>query len=101
MDAQEATRTFKQAEALYAKGRHAEALQLLENLDLNFPNTKNILYPKALCLTALGRKAEASAAQSVVRQPPAILLPIPICLEVIWSSLSGRYPWRRMLWGVT
>ena len=62
MDAQEATRTFKQAEALYAKGRHAEALQLLENLDLNFPNTKNILYPKALCLAALGRKAEASAA---------------------------------------
>jgi outer membrane lipoprotein-sorting protein len=62
MDAQEATRTFKQAEALYAKGRHAEALQLLENLDMNFPNTKNILYPMALCLAALGRKADASAA---------------------------------------
>ncbi|HUW62333.1 MAG TPA: CDC27 family protein [Candidatus Bathyarchaeia archaeon] len=62
MDAQEATRTFKQAEALYANRRYEEALKLLENLDLNFPNTKNILYPKALCLAALGRKDEAATA---------------------------------------
>jgi len=62
MDAQEATRKFKQAEALYANHRYDEALQLLENLDLNFPNTKNILYPMGLCLAALGKKAEASAA---------------------------------------
>ena len=62
MDAQEATRKFKQAEALYANHRYEEALQLLKHLDLNFPNTKNILYPKALCLAALGRKDEAAAA---------------------------------------
>lgn len=62
MDAQQATRGFKQAEALYANGRHEEALQILQKLDQAFPNNKNILYPKALCLAALNRHDEAAAA---------------------------------------
>jgi len=61
MDAQEASRSFKQAEALYANGRHEEALQILDKLNQNFPNNKNILYPIALCLATLNRNEEASA----------------------------------------
>jgi outer membrane lipoprotein-sorting protein len=61
MDAQEGTAKFKQADTLFKQGQFGAALALLDELDTAFPNTKNILYPKALCLEKLGRLDEAEA----------------------------------------
>ncbi len=55
----EATALFKEADDLYRQGKAAEALEVLTRLDTAFPNSRNILYPKALCLYDLGRTDEA------------------------------------------
>jgi len=61
MDAQEGTAKFKQGDTLFKQGQFGAALALLDELDTAFPNTKNILYPKALCLEKLRRLDEAEA----------------------------------------
>lgn len=69
MDAQQAQSKFQQADVLFKKGRPQEALAVLCELEAAFPNTRNILYPKALCLEKLGRTAEAAQVCDVlVRQ---------------------------------
>lgn len=60
MNAAEAQGKFAHATTLYREKRYPEALQVLDELDANQPFTQNILYPRALCLTALGRMEEAS-----------------------------------------
>jgi len=60
MDAQQAGALFKQADALYQQGRHAEALTILGQLNEAFPNQKNVLWPTALSLNKLGRSEEAA-----------------------------------------
>jgi thioredoxin-like negative regulator of GroEL len=55
----EASTKFKMSRRLYAERRFPEALALLEQLDAAFPDTKNVLYPHAMCLAALGRLHEA------------------------------------------
>lgn len=60
MNNEEAKAQFQTAETLYAQGQHAQALQVLQRLDQRFPNTKNILYPAALCLAGLGRDQDAA-----------------------------------------
>lgn len=62
MDPKESERLFKEADQLYREGRYGEALQSLEPLDAAFPDTKNILLPKAMCLVHLG---QVDAAQSI------------------------------------
>ncbi len=59
MDSNDSRRAFKQAEELFASGQYGDALELLTNLDRQYPNTKNLLYPKALCLEKLGRHSDA------------------------------------------
>ena len=59
MDGREATEKFKLAKQLYAGKRHSEALRVLDELDAAYPNQKNVLYAKALCLSALNRSDEA------------------------------------------
>jgi outer membrane lipoprotein-sorting protein len=66
MDGQEGTAKFKQADTLFKQGQFGAALALLDELDTAFPNTKNILYPKALCLEKLGRLDEAEAVCDVL-----------------------------------
>jgi hypothetical protein len=56
---QEDNQRFKQADTLYRGGQYGEALKLLEDLSCRHPDTKNILYPRALCLDKLGREQEA------------------------------------------
>lgn len=58
MNKQEAKKTFLEADALYAQGRHEEALRLLQQLNRVYPRQKHIMYSAALCLEQLGRAHE-------------------------------------------
>lgn len=59
MDPAESKAKFKQADTLYREGQYQQALHLLGELNEAYPNTKNVLYPAALCLEKLGRGDEA------------------------------------------
>jgi tetratricopeptide (TPR) repeat protein len=59
MSSQESKQKFDQASALFKAGRHAEALQLLNALNQAHPNSKEILFPAALCLEQLGQTEQA------------------------------------------
>lgn len=93
----DATARFKQATDHYKRGQVAKALEILNDLDAAFPEQKNLMYPRALCLRDLGREAESRAicealaqkfddprakkllAQfSVIQDPMAHILDIPI-----------------------
>lgn len=68
MDAQLAQSKFQQADSLFKQGRHQDALRVLSELDNAFPNSKNVLYPMALCLEKLGQRAEAERLCSILVQ---------------------------------
>lgn len=59
MERSEAREKFKQADELYKARKYEEALKVLEELDAEFPNLKNVIYPKAMCLARLRRWDEA------------------------------------------
>lgn len=59
MDARESKERFKRADTLYREGNYQQALHILSGLNQAFPNTKNVLYPMALCLEKLGRGQDA------------------------------------------
>ncbi len=59
MRSSEARRKFKLADELYRDKKYTEALTVLEKLDAEFPNAKNVMYPQAMCLAKLGRAKEA------------------------------------------
>ena len=50
---------FKEAEAYFRQERYDDALAVLSVLDRRHPNTKNILYPIALCYEKLGYGPDA------------------------------------------
>ncbi|HPO13066.1 MAG TPA: tetratricopeptide repeat protein [Candidatus Hydrogenedentes bacterium] len=69
MDAKTAEQYFHQADGLYQSGKYAEALELLNVLNKEFPNTKNVMYAAALCLEKLGNIEEAKfVCNSLIRQ---------------------------------
>jgi hypothetical protein len=41
---------FRAADTLYREQRYNEALLILDELDVQFPNTRNILWPRAGCM---------------------------------------------------
>lgn len=59
MDKKESKEKFKQAATLYHEGKFETALAMLEELALDHPHHKNIMYSKALCLEGLRRGTEA------------------------------------------
>lgn len=59
MDSQVSRAKFKQADTLFREGQYQQALHLLGELNQAYPNTKNVLYPAAMCLEKLGRGDEA------------------------------------------
>lgn len=61
VNAQEATKWFRESDTFFREGRYHEALYVLEELDKSYPNSKNVLFPKALCMDRLGRAGEAVA----------------------------------------
>lgn len=50
---------FGQADQLFQQSRFDEALSLLDELDQAFPNSPNIMYPRARCLVEIGETNEA------------------------------------------
>ena len=61
MEAKQAKKRFREADRLYQEGEFAEALDLLDELEHAFPNDRHVMFPRARCLGALGRTAEAVA----------------------------------------
>ena len=59
MTNREASEKFALAKELFTKKRFEDTLDILNELEAAFPNTKNIMFPKALCLAKLGRFDEA------------------------------------------
>jgi len=59
VDARESKERFKRADTLFREGEYQQALHILSGLNQAFPNTKNVLYPAAMCLEKLGRGADA------------------------------------------
>lgn len=62
MDAATASRKFQESKTFFASGDFQHSLWLLDEVDLAFPNQKNILYARGMCLKNLGRRDEAIAA---------------------------------------
>jgi len=54
-----ASDNFKKADALYNNGGYTDALELLDALDVEYPDTKNIIYARARCHAQLGDTATA------------------------------------------
>jgi tetratricopeptide (TPR) repeat protein len=59
MDSRQAEHLFHEADVLFRQGQYAQALQRLDYLAEQYPNESNILYPRSLALTQLGRYSEA------------------------------------------
>ena len=55
----EAEKKFADADRLYREEKFGEALVLLNELDRTFPNDRNIMYPRARCLSKMDRYEEA------------------------------------------
>ena len=50
---------FGQADMLFQQGRFDESLALLDELDQAFPNSPNVMLPRARCLLEIGETNEA------------------------------------------
>jgi thioredoxin-like negative regulator of GroEL len=59
MERHTAQNKFGQANMLYQQGRYDESLALLDELDQAFPNSPNVLFPRARCLLEIGETNEA------------------------------------------
>ncbi|MDZ4859084.1 MAG: thioredoxin family protein [Candidatus Hydrogenedentes bacterium] len=59
MHTKEARNKFREADQLFREKKFPEALAVLDDLDKEFPDTKNVLYPRAMCLARVGRFEEA------------------------------------------
>jgi len=59
LEARESKEKFKRADELFRQGEYLQALHQLSALNQAFPNTKNVMFPAALCLEKLGRYEDA------------------------------------------
>ena len=55
----EAKELYDRAQALFGENQHSDALEILDKLDRERPNSRHVNYQRALCLAELGRKEEA------------------------------------------
>ncbi|GMU91933.1 MAG: hypothetical protein AMXMBFR4_09910 [Candidatus Hydrogenedentota bacterium] len=55
MRSKEAKAKFEEADLLYKAKKYEAALAVLDELDARFPETRNIIYPRAMCLARLGK----------------------------------------------
>ena len=59
MDKSDALGKYQQADQLMGEERFSEALPLLDELYEAFPNERELIYTRALCLEKVGRLQEA------------------------------------------
>ncbi len=94
MDTNDSRQRFEQATTFFKEGRYSEALNLLDSLDLQFPNQKNVMIPRALCLEQLGRPQEAlEICEEVLalfddRRAPALKARLDAALQPAGTSLA-------------
>jgi hypothetical protein len=74
MEASESKERFKRADTLFRAGEYQQALHILSGLNQAHPNTKNVLYPMAMCLERLGRADDA----------------LPLCVRLIEQFQDPR-----------
>lgn len=78
MNRDEAKEKFKEADLLFHDRQYARALEILAELDRQYPNQRAILFPMARCLGGLRRLSEAiDLAERIARDfdyPPALEL---------------------------
>ncbi|MCC6152460.1 MAG: tetratricopeptide repeat protein [Candidatus Hydrogenedentes bacterium] len=55
----DAREKFKHADQMFREKNYPAALETLDELDKEFPDTKNVIYPRAMCLARVGRFDEA------------------------------------------
>jgi tetratricopeptide (TPR) repeat protein len=67
MTNEEAKQRYLEAVALHDKGRFDEALSLLDEVDAARPNSRQVTYHRALCLTRVARFEEAHACRERLR----------------------------------
>ena len=61
MGKRDAKRKFQLSDQYYKEGRYNQALTVLDALNEEYPNNKNVMYPRAMCLARLDRGQEALA----------------------------------------
>ncbi len=61
MKPEDATRKFREADDCYRNGKYEAAMEILDALDVEFPNDRNLMYAQARTLGKLGREDEALA----------------------------------------
>jgi len=59
IEGEDARDKYEEAKRLYGEGQYDAAQELFEELALRRPDSKHIMYSRALCLAALGRMQEA------------------------------------------
>jgi len=59
MTSQEAAQKFQQSKTLFAQKRYPEAMIMLDEINAAFPDQKDVLYGRAMCLAELQRPLEA------------------------------------------
>jgi len=59
MERHTAQNKFGQANLLFQQGRFDESLAILDELDQAFPNSPNVMFPRARCLLEIGETNEA------------------------------------------
>jgi len=60
MDSATIREKYATAQGLFGEGKFREALEILDELNQVFPNQKDLLYSRALCLHKLGKTSEAA-----------------------------------------
>jgi len=60
MNSESAKQRFQEANRLFKNRQYEKALELLQQLNREFPNTENIMYAAALSLEKLGSIDEAN-----------------------------------------
>lgn len=87
---------FNEAKQLFAEGRYADALAILQALDAAYPNDRHLLHPMALCLARLGRTDEARAlCERIVRDfddPKARALLRELDAPAVVPAIPGLQP---------
>lgn len=69
MDARTNELQYRQAGELYRQGCYEEAMEILDGLCRQYPDTARLMYPRAQCLAKMGRVPEAVAVcDALIRQ---------------------------------
>jgi hypothetical protein len=92
----DALAAFNHADELFRSGQHADALEILADLNGRFQHNRNILFSMALCLEKLGRKDQAARICNLLvtqfKDPRALQMTSRLHAQVEPAHPSGEQP---------